>query len=100
MDMTVECDGAGNTAALNAWLAANGNAGAASDICSGVTWSNDFTELSDARSNGFCHGHLHRFRRLRQHDLHDGDLHHRRHHGSGHCQPGHGHDGGVRWCRQ
>ena len=47
MDMTVECDGAGNMTQLNAWLAANGNAGAASDICSGVTWSNDFTELSD-----------------------------------------------------
>ncbi|MGB0509718.1 MAG: HYR domain-containing protein, partial [Flavobacteriales bacterium] len=45
MDMTVECDGLGNTAALNSWLAANGNAGAASDICGGVTWSNDFTAL-------------------------------------------------------
>ncbi|SDB42866.1 Por secretion system C-terminal sorting domain-containing protein [Flavobacteriaceae bacterium MAR_2010_188] len=44
---TVECDGAGNTAALNAWLASNGNTGAASDACSGVTWSNDFTGLSD-----------------------------------------------------
>jgi archaellum component FlaG (FlaF/FlaG flagellin family) len=47
MDMTVECDGAGNTAALNSWLSANGGAGAATDDCSAVTWSNDFTGLSD-----------------------------------------------------
>ena len=47
MDMTVECDGSGNTAQLNAWLASNGGAGAASDACGGVTWSNDFTALSD-----------------------------------------------------
>jgi hypothetical protein len=46
MDMTVECDGAGNTAALNAWLANNGGA-TASDVCGGVTWTNDFTALSD-----------------------------------------------------
>ena len=46
-DLTVECDGAGNTADLNAWLASNGGA-VASDICSGlVTWSNDFISLSD-----------------------------------------------------
>ena len=47
MDMTVECDGLGNTTALNNWLAANGGAGAATDACGGVTWSNDFTALSD-----------------------------------------------------
>ncbi len=34
-DLTVECDGAGNIAELNAWLAANGGA-VASDICSGI----------------------------------------------------------------
>ncbi|MFD2890444.1 gliding motility-associated C-terminal domain-containing protein, partial [Flavobacterium chuncheonense] len=45
-DLTVECDGAGNTIELNAWLTANGNA-LASDTCSNVTWSNDFTALSD-----------------------------------------------------
>ncbi len=45
-NMTVECDGAGNAADLNAWLASNGGA-AASDACGGVTWSNDFTALSD-----------------------------------------------------
>ena len=46
MDMTVECDGAGNLAELEAWLANNGGA-AASDNCGDVTWSNDFTGLSD-----------------------------------------------------
>ncbi len=43
---TVECDGHGNTAALNAWLDNHGGA-TASDDCSGVTWSNNFTGLSD-----------------------------------------------------
>ena len=42
----VECDGQGNTAALNAWLASNGGA-SASDTCSNVTWSNNFIALSD-----------------------------------------------------
>ena len=46
-DNTVECDGAGNTATLNAWLAANGGATAAATACSNVIWSNDFTALSD-----------------------------------------------------
>ena len=46
MDATVECDGAGNAADLDAWLASNGGA-MASDACSGVTWSNDFDSLSD-----------------------------------------------------
>ena len=45
-DLTVECDGAGNTTDLNNWLAANANA-AASDICGGVTWTNDFIDLTD-----------------------------------------------------
>jgi len=47
-DKTVECDGAGNTTALNDWLSNHGGA-AASDICCGtdVTWSNDFEGLSD-----------------------------------------------------
>ena len=45
-DMTVECDGAGNLTALNDWLNANGGA-SASDDCSAVAWSNDFTALSD-----------------------------------------------------
>ncbi len=46
-NLTVECDGAGNAAALNAWLASNGTTGAASDTCGNVTWSHDFTALSD-----------------------------------------------------
>jgi GH43 family beta-xylosidase len=45
-DETVECDGNGNQAQLAAWLASNGGA-SASDVCSGVEWSNDFTALSD-----------------------------------------------------
>jgi hypothetical protein len=45
-NLTVECDGAGNNDALNAWLASNGDA-MASDICGNVTWSHDFTALSD-----------------------------------------------------
>ena len=42
----VECDGAGNTTALNAWLASQGGA-LATENCSGVTWSHNFTALSD-----------------------------------------------------
>ncbi|WP_412984850.1 proprotein convertase P-domain-containing protein [Pontimicrobium sp. IMCC45349] len=45
-NMTVECDGAGNQAELDAWLANNGGA-IASDLCGGVTWSNDFEGLTD-----------------------------------------------------
>ena len=45
-DATVECDGSGNMAELNAWL--GNNAGAtATDNCSAVTWTNNFTALSD-----------------------------------------------------
>ena len=46
-DMTVECDGQGNMAELDAWLANNGGA-TASDVCGDVTWSNNFEALSDA----------------------------------------------------
>ncbi|MBC7368224.1 MAG: HYR domain-containing protein [Undibacterium sp.] len=42
---TVESDGAGNTAALSAWLAAHGGA-SATDIGSAVTWSHDFTAIT------------------------------------------------------
>ena len=42
MDMTVECDGEGNTAQLEEWLATYGGA-AASDACGDVTWSNSCT---------------------------------------------------------
>ena len=43
---TVECDGSGNTSELNEWIKSNGGA-VATDVCSGVTWSNNFTNLSD-----------------------------------------------------
>ena len=45
--MTVECDGSGNTTELSNWLASIGTTGAASDDCSGITWTNNFTALSD-----------------------------------------------------
>ena len=45
-NLEVQCDGNGNTAALNAWLASNGGA-SASDNCSNVTWTNNFTSVSD-----------------------------------------------------
>ncbi|NNK70957.1 MAG: hypothetical protein HKO96_10815, partial [Flavobacteriaceae bacterium] len=45
-DLTVECDGSGNLADLNAWLASNGGA-LASDDCGNVTWTNDFQGLTD-----------------------------------------------------
>ena len=45
-NQTVECDGSGNTAAVTAWLANNGGA-VATDLCSGVTWTNNYTGLSD-----------------------------------------------------
>lgn len=47
IDLTVECDGAGNAADLNGWLSSNGGAGAASDACGSISWSNDFAALSD-----------------------------------------------------
>ncbi len=42
-NLTLECDGAGNAAAVNAWLADV----SASDTCGGVSITNDFTGLSD-----------------------------------------------------
>ncbi|RXJ51353.1 HYR-like domain-containing protein [Gelidibacter gilvus] len=45
-NLTVECDGSGNTNELQNWV--DGNAGASAvDECSSVTWSNDFNGLSD-----------------------------------------------------
>ncbi|WP_262734052.1 HYR-like domain-containing protein, partial [Gaetbulibacter sp. NE] len=46
-DLTVECDGSGNVDDLNDWLTNNGGA-IASDVCSDVTWTNDFDKLADA----------------------------------------------------
>jgi len=45
-NLTVECDGSGNLTQLNNWLNLNGGA-VATDACSAVTWSNNFTSLSD-----------------------------------------------------
>ena len=45
-NMTVECDGAGNIAAFNAWLASNGGAVSVDD-CGTVTWTRTVTPLSD-----------------------------------------------------
>ena len=44
--LTVECDGSGNAAQLSAWLAGHGGA-SATDNCGTVTWSDNFTVLSD-----------------------------------------------------
>ncbi|OBQ51806.1 hypothetical protein VQ01_15125, partial [Tamlana sp. s12] len=44
--ITVQCDGIGNTAQLNDWLNTNGGA-TATENCSTIVWSNDFTGLSD-----------------------------------------------------
>ena len=49
-DLTVQCDGAGNTADLEAWLLANGDA-TAQESCSDATWSNDFSALEEACGN-------------------------------------------------
>ncbi len=43
--LPVECDGAGNIAQLNAWLADNGGADA-TDGCSGVSWTNNSATAS------------------------------------------------------
>ncbi len=45
-NMTVECDGAGNVAAYNAWLASNGGA-VATDDCGTVSWTYTVTPMSD-----------------------------------------------------
>jgi subtilisin-like proprotein convertase family protein len=44
--MTVECDGEGNNSQLLTWLSNNGGA-VASDLCGNITWSNNFTGLSN-----------------------------------------------------
>ncbi|MEM9920352.1 MAG: Ig-like domain-containing protein, partial [Bacteroidota bacterium] len=45
-DLTVECDGAGNTAELTNWLSSQAGA-QATDNCAAVSWTNDFRGLSD-----------------------------------------------------
>jgi len=44
-DLIIQCND-DNSAAIDAWLSTNGGA-SASDVCSGVTWTNDFTTLND-----------------------------------------------------
>ena len=58
-DEVVECDGAGNSAQLQAWLDSNGDAmavdfgedEATGDVCGGVTWSNDFEGLGGGETS-------------------------------------------------
>ena len=45
-NLTVECDGDGNDSQLQLWLNNNGGA-SASDLCSNVTWSNNYSALSN-----------------------------------------------------
>jgi hypothetical protein len=46
-NLTVECDGTGNTTDLNNWLSSQGGA-SAYDVCGGtITWTHNFTTLSD-----------------------------------------------------
>ncbi len=50
-DLTMQCDGAGNTSEIDAWLADNGGA-AAEDNCGDVSWTNDYTGLTDITCGG------------------------------------------------
>ena len=47
-DVTIECDGGGNTTAISNWLTSVGNGGLASDGCSGsnVTYTNSYSGFS------------------------------------------------------
>jgi gliding motility-associated-like protein len=45
-NLIVQCDGSGNTTALNDWLANHGGA-AATDACSAVIWTNNFNALAN-----------------------------------------------------
>ena len=44
-DLIIQCDD-DNSAEIDAWLATNGGA-SASDACSGITWTNDFTTVNE-----------------------------------------------------
>lgn len=46
VDLTIECNGNGNSVELNNWLDSQGGA-LASDGCGNVTWTNDFPGLPD-----------------------------------------------------
>jgi hypothetical protein len=45
-DVTVECDGSGNTDAFDDWLSSNGGAEASDAGVGGVSWSNDFSSFN------------------------------------------------------
>jgi gliding motility-associated-like protein len=45
-NLVVQCDGSGNTTALNDWLADHGGA-VATDACSEVVWTNNFNALAN-----------------------------------------------------
>lgn len=49
-DLTVECDGMGNLADLNPWLANQGGA-TATDACGPITWTNDYVALANGCTN-------------------------------------------------
>ncbi|WP_346854518.1 gliding motility-associated C-terminal domain-containing protein [uncultured Draconibacterium sp.] len=50
-DLTVECDGSGNTEALENWLATHGTTGLAEAGFGTITWSNDFEALTPGCCN-------------------------------------------------
>uniref|UniRef100_UPI003217F304 gliding motility-associated C-terminal domain-containing protein n=1 Tax=uncultured Draconibacterium sp. TaxID=1573823 RepID=UPI003217F304 len=50
-DLTVECDGQGNTEALNQWLASHGTTGAAEAGFGTINWSNNFEALTPGCCN-------------------------------------------------
>ena len=50
-DLTVECDGLGNTGALESWLASIGTTGAAQVGYGDITWSNNFEALTPGCCN-------------------------------------------------
>jgi gliding motility-associated-like protein len=45
-DLTVECDGSGNTTQLNNWLNSHGGA-SATDNCGNVTWRDNYVQMSN-----------------------------------------------------
>ncbi|KAA5531706.1 HYR-like domain-containing protein, partial [Paenimyroides baculatum] len=49
--ITVQCDGSGNTTALNAWLASHGGS-VSTDNCGGVTWTNNYAAANFVASCG------------------------------------------------
>ena len=46
-DLILECNGSGQSLAINTWLTNQGNATVTTEDCGDVIWTNDFTGLSD-----------------------------------------------------